>query len=240
MLAEPGAPAALVLTCADGTVCDAMLCDADLSVRFTVTGGALLGVGNGDPSSHEPDCADTRRLFHGCAQAIVRGDAGAVMTVTAVCGNWTAECRVTVPAADAASIPSCAQRIRICPWRMSDVSDVPPTAAQLHDLMYNWIPTMVGVPESLMMRGQRGYASVCGSFDAPKVPAVIHLENIAGRFELYLCGERVLISADEAPHSYKVPVPARLRGLNAELTMVFTCTGGAVQVGEVYVCTGAC
>ena len=96
---------------------------------------------------------------------------------------------------------------------------------------------MVGVPESLMMRGQRGYASVCGSFDAPKVPAVIHLENIAGRFELYLCGERVLVSADEAVHSYKVPVPARLRGSRAGLTMVFACTDGTVRIGEVYVQT---
>lgn len=244
VLAEPGAPAALTLTCADGVVCDAVLrdangavCDSDLPVRFTVTGGRLLGVGNGDPSSHEPDCAGTRRLFHGCAQAIVRGDAGTEMTVTAQCGEWTAEYSGTVPAADLESIPSCAQRIRICPWRMSDVSDVPPTAAQLHDLMYNWIPTMVGVPESLMMRGQRGYAGVCGSFDAPKVPAVIHLENIAGRFTLYLCGERVLASADEAAHSYEVPVPARLRGSRAGLTMVFACTGGTVRIGEVYVQT---
>jgi beta-galactosidase len=29
---------------------------ADTSVQFSVTGGRVLGVGNGDPSSHEPDC----------------------------------------------------------------------------------------------------------------------------------------------------------------------------------------
>ncbi|HEY4336465.1 MAG TPA: hypothetical protein VGM89_11220, partial [Puia sp.] len=51
--------------------------DAVQKIRFSVEGdGAILGVGNGDPSSHEPDyCADgdwSRSLFGGRAQVIVR------------------------------------------------------------------------------------------------------------------------------------------------------------------------
>jgi beta-galactosidase len=46
---------------------------ADNKVTFTLTGPAkLIGVGNGDPSSHEPDKADTRSAFNGLAQAIVQ------------------------------------------------------------------------------------------------------------------------------------------------------------------------
>ena len=45
---------------------------ADNLVHFHVTGGTLLGVGNGDPNSHEPDLADQRTLFSGLAQAIVQ------------------------------------------------------------------------------------------------------------------------------------------------------------------------
>jgi beta-galactosidase len=46
---------------------------ADNKVTFTVTGPAkLIGVGNGDPSSHEPDKADSRGAFNGLAQAIVQ------------------------------------------------------------------------------------------------------------------------------------------------------------------------
>jgi beta-galactosidase len=38
-----------------------------------VTGPAkLIGVGNGDPSSHEPDKARSRSAFNGLAQAIVQ------------------------------------------------------------------------------------------------------------------------------------------------------------------------
>ncbi len=46
---------------------------ADNKVTFTVTGPArLVGVGNGDPSSHEPDKASNRSTFNGLAQAIVQ------------------------------------------------------------------------------------------------------------------------------------------------------------------------
>lgn len=51
--------------------------DADNLIRFYVSGDAkIIGVGNGDPSSHEPDkCADgawQRALFNGYAQVIVQ------------------------------------------------------------------------------------------------------------------------------------------------------------------------
>jgi beta-galactosidase len=51
--------------------------DAAQKIRFTVEGdGSIIGVGNGDPSSHEADyCADgdwSRSLFGGKAQVIVR------------------------------------------------------------------------------------------------------------------------------------------------------------------------
>lgn len=50
--------------------------DANNLVQFTLTGDAkIIGVGNGDPSSHEPDkmdCAWQRRLFNGKCQVIVQ------------------------------------------------------------------------------------------------------------------------------------------------------------------------
>ncbi len=51
---------------------------ANARVDFEVEGGQILGVGNGDPGSHEPDtfpagAAWTRSLFNGYAQVIVQG-----------------------------------------------------------------------------------------------------------------------------------------------------------------------
>jgi beta-galactosidase len=46
---------------------------ADNKITFTVHGpGQLIGVGNGDPSSHEPDKANSRSAYNGLAQAIVQ------------------------------------------------------------------------------------------------------------------------------------------------------------------------
>ena len=41
-------------------------------ITFAVSGGRLIGVGNGDPSSHEADKADKRRAFNGLCMAIVQ------------------------------------------------------------------------------------------------------------------------------------------------------------------------
>jgi beta-galactosidase len=55
---------------------------ADNEVAFAVSGpGSVIGVGNGDPSCHEPDKATQRSAFNGLCMAIVqskRGEAGAV------------------------------------------------------------------------------------------------------------------------------------------------------------------
>ncbi|WP_454717387.1 beta-galactosidase GalA [Caulobacter segnis] len=46
---------------------------ADTLVRFELTGAAdVIGVGNGNPTSHEPDVANQRKAFNGLVQAIVR------------------------------------------------------------------------------------------------------------------------------------------------------------------------
>jgi beta-galactosidase len=46
---------------------------ADNQLTFQVSGGGrLMGVGNGDPSSHEPDTAVGRRAFNGLCMAIVQ------------------------------------------------------------------------------------------------------------------------------------------------------------------------
>jgi len=60
---------------------------ANLSVAFEISGpGRIIGVGNGDPNSHEPEKGNRRSLFNGLAQVIVQStrDAGEIkLTATA-------------------------------------------------------------------------------------------------------------------------------------------------------------
>ena len=58
---------------------------ADNLIRFDVIGNAqIIGVGNGNPNSHEADKASSRMAFNGLCQAIVQGGKGSgLVTVTA-------------------------------------------------------------------------------------------------------------------------------------------------------------
>jgi len=59
-----------------GSIVDAsgnVVPDAGNKVTFTARGpGAVVGVGNGDPSCHEPDRANSRSAFNGLVRAIVQ------------------------------------------------------------------------------------------------------------------------------------------------------------------------
>lgn len=241
-------PAQLMLICGDdkaleggATVFNAVLldengevCDLSDMVEFSALGGSVLGVGNGDTSAHEPENAMRCHLYHGRCQVIVRADEVKYLTVTAECGSFFAEQRVPVKSAEYRSIGACTPWLRICPWRMSDVLPEYPKKEQIHDLMFNWIPTMAGVPKSLMMSGKHGYACFAGMFTAPQQGSVIHMEQVTGKFDLYLSGERVLSSADGESHNYILPLPESLQGKRVGISMVFACTGNEVAVGNIY------
>ena len=49
---------------------------ANHMVQFRIEGGEIIGLGNGDSNSIEPEKGDRRSLFHGLAQVIVRSNAG--------------------------------------------------------------------------------------------------------------------------------------------------------------------
>ena len=51
---------------------------ADNLLKFNAVGGEVIGVGNGNPNSLEPDVASSRKAFNGVVQAIVRLGRGPV------------------------------------------------------------------------------------------------------------------------------------------------------------------
>ncbi|HEY3886536.1 MAG TPA: beta-galactosidase GalA [Vicinamibacterales bacterium] len=77
-------------------------------VAFTLAGpGRLIGVGNGDPSSHEPDHAPKRSAFNGLCMAIVQASktAGEIRIDAASPGLTSASAAITVaPATPRASL----------------------------------------------------------------------------------------------------------------------------------------
>lgn len=49
---------------------------ANLPVSFEIVGGRIIGLGNGDANSHEPEKGSSRSLYNGLAQVIVQTDEG--------------------------------------------------------------------------------------------------------------------------------------------------------------------
>ena len=71
-------------------------------VQFRVDGpGEIIGVGNGDPSSHEPDLAESRRAFNGLALVIVQAarEPGTIRLTAESPGLETAAVEITAAAA---------------------------------------------------------------------------------------------------------------------------------------------
>ncbi len=68
--------------------------DAGNRVHFQLTGeGRILGVGNGNPSDHDPDKADQRNAFNGhCMVLIQAGSHPAVLQLTATSPGLTSAC----------------------------------------------------------------------------------------------------------------------------------------------------
>jgi len=73
-------------------------------VTFTVTGGAIIGVGNGNPTSLEADKASQRYLFNGLAQVIVQStnQTGSIILTAASTGLTSTNLAIT----EAAALPA--------------------------------------------------------------------------------------------------------------------------------------
>ncbi len=68
--------------------------------RFTVDGGTIIGVGNGDPNCHESEKAPQRSLFNGLAQMLVQaGEGRGRVTITAA-AEGLKSARLTIDRAD--------------------------------------------------------------------------------------------------------------------------------------------
>lgn len=87
-----------VITAAVHDEAERVVPTADDHISFSVSENArILGVGNGDPSSHEADRAEHRRAFNGLCQVIVqslRGEGGVIHLEARAPGLLPAHCEV--------------------------------------------------------------------------------------------------------------------------------------------------
>ncbi|HEY3396075.1 MAG TPA: beta-galactosidase GalA [Armatimonadota bacterium] len=122
---------------------------ADDLIRFEVTPHArIIGVGNGDPASHEPDQATQRRVFHGLAQVLVQVGREPGEVVLTARAEGLLPTRLAIPAQAAPVRPrlgSVTLAQRLATWRVSPVltQEPPGDLAPAVDDQNSWEPYVV-------------------------------------------------------------------------------------------------
>ena len=193
---------------------------ASLHVKFEIEGeGAIIGVGNGDPNSHEPDKANERSLFNGLAQVIVqsrREGRGALKLRASASGVQGAEAVLALQAASAPpSVPLAEAVTPLLGWRVSPAfaQRPDPNVKLAESDMNSWgwdEPPMRRGPEAEPFRLYRSGVSVRADRNDGRGQLVFG--SIAGRAEVWVDGVKLgeKTSAEVAPFSVVLPKgPAR-------------------------------
>jgi beta-galactosidase len=188
---------------------------ADTHVSFKVEGvGTLIGVGNGDPNSHDSERAPERSLFNGLAQVILqtqRGGKGALTLRATAPGLESAVVTmdvkaVTPPPAVAAAEPFA----KIDGWRISppQATRPEPNIAPSYGDMNSWgwgDAPMKQTPETLPWRAYR--ASFALRADRNDGHGRLVFREIAGKAEVWVDGIKLGQKTDAAPGPLTVLLP---------------------------------
>lgn len=187
---------------------------ANLAVDFDVTGGTIIGLGNGDPTSIEPEQGRRRSLFNGLAQVIVRADpgAGGLSLTASAAGLARGSARVRRLAAPArASVPPTRPVQAVTGWRQSPAfaTKPDPGIAPADTDMNSWLWINPGDLQPAQGNG-RWIAMVARVLPHRSVAARggrIVLTNVTGRAELWIDGRRAAAKDGYAPGPLEGTLP---------------------------------
>lgn len=227
-----GAPARLVLTpdraALAGDGADAMpvtvsavdaegrpVPTANLHVRFETAGaGAIIGVGNGDPNSHESEKAPERDLYNGLAQVIVqsrRGGQGGLTLRASADGLQPAETVVAVQAAALPAVPEGQPVVMVGGgWRISPPqAERPDPGLVLADSdMNSWgwgAPPLKQTAETLRWRTYRVQFGLRADRNDGRGQLVFR--EIAGKAEVWVDGVKLGAKTTAEPGPLSVTLP---------------------------------
>jgi len=188
---------------------------ANLPVRFAIEGAAIIGLGNGDPNSHEPEKGDARSLFNGLAQVIAQADAaprGRIVLRATAPGLTPATLRIDrLKAAARAQVPPASIVPTIDTWRRSPLlpAKPDPSLAPADGDNNSWAFVRSGTVTPAEPQG--GWQVYRASATPPKAIAArggaITFAAIAGSAELWIDGQRIAAKPDPAPGPLSAALP---------------------------------
>jgi beta-galactosidase len=217
---------------------------ADNLVAFSIKGPAkILGVGNGNPTCHEPDKASERSLFNGLAQIIIQTakPPGGIELTATTDGLKSATLRFdSTQSLNRPSVPAARPRYLVTGWRMSPISSDRPDVTQpaMEQDVNSWdrIDPAAG-PQEAWKRAS-GYAIYRAEAKPPKILKAtggqIVFHEIVGQADVYLDGVAVATKSDPRAGQIVVPIPSGLDRITLSAILhATTCPAGITQCVEI-------
>ncbi|MGM9486594.1 beta-galactosidase GalA [Ideonella sp. YS5] len=186
---------------------------ANLLVRFETEGaGEIIGVGNGDPNSHESEKAPERKLYNGLAQLIVQSRSagqGALKLRARAEGLQGAEVALNMQAGAIPSLPEAQPVVKVAPWRISppQAGRPDPNLMLADNDMNSWgwgEPPLRQVPEASNWRTYRTPLNLRADRNDGRARLVFR--EIAGRAEVWIDGVKVGEKTSPEPGPLALPL----------------------------------
>jgi beta-galactosidase len=205
---------------------------AQHKVGFALEGpGAIIGVGNGDPNSHEADKASERSLFNGLAQVIVqsrRDGRGVVKLRASAEGLQAAEVELALEAVAAPpQVPTAEPTTPLLSWRVSPATATrpDPNVKLAESDMNSWgwdEPPIRRAAEAGAFRLYRSGVNVRA--DRNDGRAQLTFGSIAGKAEVWVDGVKLGEKRSAEPAPFAVTLPQG--GVRRELTVLVEAAPG--------------
>jgi len=179
----------------------------NVMTHFSVDGAAIIGIGNGDPNSHEPEKGDRRSLFNGLAQIIIQAQEGPrspILLRAEAEGLKPAILRIDrVPAEPRPQAPVTPAEAELRDWRRSPpMAEHPaPDFAPADRDNNSWDFLQAGTPTPPGVGGR--YRLYATTFTPRRRVAaeggMISFASIGGRAELWIDGVRIAMKGETPP-----------------------------------------
>ncbi len=204
---------------------------ANLMTRFQVDGAGIIGVGNGDPNCHEPEQGNSRSLFNGLAQIIIRADQGKGCISLRAEADGLKPARLSIDrlaASPRPQVPVTPPRLALDEWRRSPLlSEKPaPSLAPADGDNNSWAFLRAGTPTPA--ESQPGWRVYRTRFQPWKRMAaeggLLRFEKLGGRAELWVDGHLVAEKSAIGPEPLEATVPPG-GGMRSVVLLVESATG---------------
>lgn len=183
-------------------------------VEFSVSGPArIIGLGNGNPNSHEPEKGNRRSLFNGLTQVIIQSTGGpGKIRLTAV-ADGLKSAALTIPVAEAQPVPAVpviGPSLQLDKWVLSPAYENKPDVAQsiADNDMNSWQPVAINTAMGLK---KNCYLIIRTQFSPhesqKKNGGVIELRKVQGKAEVWLNGSCIGVKDKEAKDDFYVQFP---------------------------------